>query len=413
MSSSKLLIIASVWPEPDSSAAGGRMMELIHYFKSKNYNITFACTAATSKFSFPLEQLQIESVAVELNHSSFDVFIKNVNPEIVLFDRFMVEEQFGWRVAENVPDAIRILDTEDLHCLRYARQKALQEKRTFTTNDLFSDHAKREIASIFRCDLSLIVSEYEMELLAAYFKVPTTLLFYLPLIGDEISDSDFKKNNAYSDRANFIFIGNFYHEPNIDAVFYLKKEIWPLIRQQLPQTELFVYGAYLPPKIEQLNHKNEGFIIKGRAENTDSVFQTARVNLAPLRFGAGQKGKLIDGMKNGLPSVTTSIGAEGINGLLSWNGFICNETSSFSNAAVLLYSSEAEWTNLQKNGLTIINSRFRKELFLPQLDARIAFLKTNLQQHRINNFTGSMLQHHTLHSTKYMSRFIEEKNKKN
>ena len=91
--------------------------------------------------------------------------VKELNPEIVLFDRFMVEEQFGWRVTECCPDALKILDTEDLHCLRQARQVAVKENREFTLNDLYSDVAKREIASILRCDLTLMVSEFEINLL--------------------------------------------------------------------------------------------------------------------------------------------------------------------------------------------------------------------------------------------------------
>ena len=83
-----------------------------------------------------------------------------------------MEEQFGWRVAENCPDALRILDTEDLHCLRLARQKAFKEKREFATADLLVEEvAKREIASILRCDFSLMISEYEMELFQTVFKI--------------------------------------------------------------------------------------------------------------------------------------------------------------------------------------------------------------------------------------------------
>ena len=87
--------------------------------------------------------------------------ITELQPDIVVFDRFMVEEQFGWRVAECCPNALRILDTIDLHCLRLARQVAVKEQREFSVDDLFSDTAKREIASILRCDVSLMVSEFE------------------------------------------------------------------------------------------------------------------------------------------------------------------------------------------------------------------------------------------------------------
>ena len=132
-----ILIIGTVWPEPNSSAAGSRTMQLIEQFQKRNWKITFACAAADSQFSIDFEKYGIDKVSIALNNSSFDAFIKNLQPTIVLFDRFMMEEQFGWRVAENCPDALRILDTIDLHCLRLARQQAFKEKRDFDLEDLF------------------------------------------------------------------------------------------------------------------------------------------------------------------------------------------------------------------------------------------------------------------------------------
>src|SRR5210317_2247652 len=120
-----LLIIGFVWPEPKSSAAGSRMMQLIDIFLSNNYKITFASSCAKKDNAFELRSLGIDEAAIELNNPSFDVFVKNLNPEIVLFDRFMIEEQFGWRVTEQCPNALKILDTEDLHCLRKGREMAL------------------------------------------------------------------------------------------------------------------------------------------------------------------------------------------------------------------------------------------------------------------------------------------------
>ena len=119
----KLLIIGFVWPEPKSSAAGGRMMQLISIFKENGFEITFASAAQDSDFMIDLAEFGVIKRSIELNSSSFDDFIKELNPDVVLFDRFMIEEQFGWRVIENCPKAIRILDTEDLHFLRKARER--------------------------------------------------------------------------------------------------------------------------------------------------------------------------------------------------------------------------------------------------------------------------------------------------
>ena len=166
-----VLIIGFVWPEPKSSAAGSRMMQLIEVFQSFNYKITFASTCAKQDKAFDLNLLDIQQVSIELNNASFDEFLKELNPDIVVFDRFMVEEQFGWRVTEHCPDALKILDTEDLHCLRKGRETALKDKALFDKTYLFNEVSIREIASIYRCDLSLIISEEEIEILKNQFKV--------------------------------------------------------------------------------------------------------------------------------------------------------------------------------------------------------------------------------------------------
>lgn len=403
-----LLIIGFVWPEPNSSAAGGRMMQLISLFKEQGYQITFASPALDSDFMVNLADFGVNKVTIELNDSSFDAFIRHLQPDIVLFDRFMMEEQFGWRVAENCPNAIRILDTEDLHCLRLARQKAFKENRIFQVVDLLEEAvAKREIASILRSDLSLMVSEYEMELLQSIFRIEKPLLFYLPLLVDQFEISPL----SFQQRQNFGFIGNFLHEPNWNAVQYLKETIWPLIRMQLPKAVLEIYGAYPSQKVFQLHNEKEGFLIRGRAENAKEVISNTRVLLAPLRFGAGIKGKLLEAMQYGTPTITTSIGAESMHGTLDWNGIIEDEPQQFADAAVQLYQEESLWLQSQENGFAIVKQRYLKELFEVEFAKQVSFLKLNLKNHRQNNFLGQMLSHHTMQSTKYMSRWIEEKNK--
>lgn len=406
-------MIGAVWPEPNSSAAGSRTMQLIEQFQKRNWKITFACAAADSEFSIDFKKYAIDKVTIELNNSSFDEFIKNLQPTIVLFDRFMIEEQFGWRVAENCPNALRILDTIDLHCLRLARQQAFKEKRNFVLeNILDTDVAKREIAAIYRCDCTLMISEYEMNLLQDFFKIDASILHYTPFLLNPIQQKQISSWPTFEQRKHFITIGNFLHEPNWNGVLFLKEEIWPLIRKQLPDAELHIYGAYPSPKVTQLHNSKEGFLIKGRAESAQEVMLKAKVCLAPLRFGAGLKGKLIDAMECGTPSVTTTIGAEAMHGNLNWGGVVTDNINDFANAAVELYTNELKWMAAQQNGIKIINTVFDKEHYSTLLIDKIIELQKNIQYHRSKNFIGSMLVHHTISGTKYMSKWIEEKNKK-
>jgi glycosyltransferase involved in cell wall biosynthesis len=405
-----ILIIGAVWVEPNSSAAGSRMLQLIMRFLQENWTVTFASTVTRNKNSLDLSAYGIEEVAIKLNDTSFDEFIENLKPTIVVFDRFMTEEQFGWRVTKKCPNALKILDTEDLHSLRKIRQEAVKRGEEFEIDSLLnSDVAKREIASILRCDMSLIISSFEMYLLKEVFKIDEQILYHLPFMMGSVKEETKKTWKTYEERKHFVFIGNFMHAPNVDAVLFLKNTIWKEIKKELPSTELHIYGAYPTQQILQLNNPKEGFVVKGFVEDAVSIFQKAKVLLAPLRFGAGIKGKLIDAMLNGTPSVTSAIGAEGMCDDLDWNGFIEDVPTEFAKKAMLLYQEEDVWKQAQKNGVEIINSLYEKDELGNAFVERITSIQSNLNTHRTKNFIGSMLQHHSLQSTKYMSKWIEEK----
>lgn len=407
----KLLIIGQVWPEPTSSAAGTRMIQLIDCFKKLDVEITFACAASKSDFSFDLISKGIKEVEIQLNDESFDDFVRGLQPEIVVFDRFMIEEQYGWRVSKECPNTLKILDTEDLHFLRNARQEASKKGIEFTPELLFSDLAKREIASILRSDLSLMISKKEIEILQNQFKIDEKLLYYLPFLEEEISEEKISSWKRFDERQHFMFIGNFIHEPNFNCVQTLKKEIWPILRKKLPKAELHIYGAYATQKVLQLNNPSERFFIKGRAENAQETMSTYKVLLAPINFGAGVKGKFVDAMQTGTPSVTTTIGAEAMKEDFAWNGFVEDDFETFVEKADLLYNIEHEWQIAQQNGIKILNENYNKNKFEDDFLNEVKSIEENLILHRNQNFIGQILQHHTNQSTKYMSLWIEQKNK--
>ena len=412
MTKKKLLIIGTVWVEPNSSAAGSRMLQLIELFLKHHLVITFACTAKKSDNAFGLHSLGIQEVDILLNDASFDAFITNLNPDFVLFDRFLTEEQFGWRVLENCPKAMTILDTEDLHCLRKTREICLKNNIDFSFDELKKQEiTKREIASILRCDLSLIISTFEMDLLQSVFKIDEKILYYLPFLFDKIDKKQQKAWKTFDQREHFVFIGNFLHKPNVDAVITLKNEIWSEIREYLPEAEVHIYGAYVTQQIQQLHTKKEGFIIKGFAENAKEVVENARVLLAPLRFGAGIKGKLAEAMLCGTPSVTTSIGAEGMCDRFPWPGFVEDNFSDFALMSVELYRNKNMWIQLQETGVDVVNYVYNKQKLGFVFINKIKEIQQDLEQHRTQNFLGSLLQHQTLQATKYLSKWIEAKNK--
>ncbi|MBK8287833.1 MAG: glycosyltransferase [Cellvibrionales bacterium] len=407
------LIIGSVWPEPRSSAAGSHMLQIIEQLLMHGYAVTFASAAMPGDTRADLVALGVAEQAITLNCSSFDTWVHALDPDIVVFDRFMTEEQFGWRVEENCPNALRVLETSDLHCLREARQKSLKNPADLYQTDLYKTMAQlditaREIAAIFRCDLSLIISRVEIDLLTRQFSVPDYLLCHCPFLLD-MPDSKYWR--SYSQREHFVTIGNFLHAPNWDSVLWLKQTIWPKIRTQLPQAQLHIYGAYTPQKARELHNEHDGFLVQGWADDALDVMKSARVCLAPLRFGAGIKGKLADAMLAGTPSVTTSIGAESMHDDLPWPGLIADDAQAFADDAVQLYQDSALWQASQQNATAILQQCFNKVEQGARLMYQLAVANEEIGQRRLQNFVGRMLRHHQHKSSYYMARWIEEKNR--
>lgn len=405
-----LLIIGKVWPESTTTGAGVRMMQLIDSFRNSGYSITFASTAQKSDHSEDLTKLGVDTVMIELNSDNFNIFLRQLQPAIVLFDRFTTEEQFGWRVQEELPDCVRVLDTEDLHFLRSARESVLKKigfpySLDQTLEEAFKlDITYREIAAILRCDVNLIISEFELSLLKEHFPVPEAQLYYLPLLP---TGNSMKLD--FSQRKDFIFAGNFLHHPNKDAVRYLST-LWPVIKRLIPDANLHIYGAYADESILQLHNPAEGFHVLGWVENLSTVLEKSRVLLAPLRFGAGLKSKILESFKAGTPVATTPIGAEGIGHITDFGGIVGVCDSQWIDQLAQLYCSEENWTIAQTKGLQIIVSRFQGEE-LKELPNWLNQIVRNPKEHRKHLFLQKLLQYETLKSTKYLSKWIMEKNR--
>lgn len=407
----RLLIIGHRWPESQSSAAGTRMRQLIAQFKALPAAIHFASTAAPNSFSDDLKDTATSRTQIEANDSSFDQYLEELNPDIVVFDRFMTEEMFGWRVRDICPGSLQVLDTEDLHFLRQARRKKAGDKRDLEITDLQNRLSKREVASIYRCDLSLIISEFEMQLLIENFQIPPSILCYWPIFTPEISARDKENTRPFDKREGFVFIGNFHHRPNVDCVQFLKSEIWPQIHRQSPAVTCHIYGAYCPEHIKQMHKPSDNFLVHGRIGEADTAFQNHRVLLAPLRFGAGLKGKVLKAMQNGMPFVTTSTGAEGIAKAENWPGSVSDNTATNIENSLALHNNPALWKQQQARGWQLLDQKFNSQKFPVNLQKKLLDLHEHLQSHRQQNFVGQLLNHHQHESTKFMARWIEEKNK--
>jgi O-antigen biosynthesis protein len=405
-----VLIIGYVWPEPRSSAAGLRDWNLIEAFQSAGWKVFFASASKLNIHAKDLAAKGISIHSVQPNDSKFDLLIKELNPDFVVFDRFVTEEQFGWRVREFCPSAIRILDTQDLHFLRRGREEALKSNGTpdqiiHCQFDLLNNTLFRELGSIYRSDCTLILSSFELSLLRKRFNIPESLLFLY-----RFQYRDFPTSAGFHERKNFGMIGNFRHGPNRDAILWLKMELWPLIRNRIPKSEIHICGAYPPKDMMMLTNAEDGFYVSGPVENSFQFLEQFRINLAPLRFGAGIKGKISDGWWSGTPVVTTPIGAEGMTEEEEFGGAIADDAHLFAQAAEILYSNKSEWMKARENGYRILKNEYSKKENFQKLINQLLFLKKNINDLRRTNITGAILSSHFYRSTKYFSKWIEAKN---
>lgn len=409
----KILWICFVWPEPNSSAAGVRTVELIDMLCGAGHEVRVCSPCQSNLYQESLEQKGILTQHLLANDPDFDTYLSEYRPDIVFFDRFIIEEQFAWRVKAICPSALRILDSIDLHSLRRSRQRKVESNHSaleLSSADLQSDDAIREVASIYRCDLTLIISDFEISLLKDYYNIPDELITLCRFSYPEINQV-----KSFDQRSNFVAIGNFNHAPNLDSFKLLHDNLWPKIKIRLKKlgvsdVELHIYGAYPKNTFLDLDDKLSGFRILGRAGDVRETLSKYRLNLAALRFGAGIKGKISDGWSVGTPCVATSIAAEGMHEGLPFGGCVEDDCDRYAEQAVNLYVDCNQWQSSQDKAIKIINSLFNLDKNHKSFISAIESAINNISENRQRNFIGQILWHQQHRSTEFFSRWIEVKN---
>ena len=372
-----------------------------------------------------------------------------------------MEERFSYRVRRVCPDALRVLDTQDLHSLRKARQALVQagrSSRTVHAGACFVDPNDsllcRELSSMHRSDLSLLVSSYEQHLLTHHLGFPAHKLALAPFLYpdsaiERIANAPSSGKRSFTDRRNFIILGNFRHDPNADAVRYLHSEVWPRLRKLLGPSppECHVYGAYPGPDHIALDDPTVGFRVFGPVSNHLKKLAQYRVHLAAVRFGAGIKGKITDSWMCGLPVVTTPIGAEGMyladlpeasptHATVPAAGYICPATGSCSghpsreitlafggrvtpaddpdklaSAAAILYTDAAAWAAAQAVGATTLKRHFSAQAVAPGLMHTLAEAYTCRANRQRADGGSAVFWHPGVLGPACMGEYLEMKNK--
>jgi O-antigen biosynthesis protein len=245
------------------------------------------------------------------------------------------------------PNARIIFDTVDLHFVREQRLAELRDDRVM--RHLAERRKRQELDLMRQADLTLVVSETERDLLA--IEAPDVAVQVVSNI-HRIHGSA----RAPDERHDIIFIGAFAHPPNRDAVLFLCQDIMPLVRKSLPGVGLKVIGADPPSEI--LACAGQGVEILGYVPDVEPYFAHCRLSVAPLRYGAGVKGKINQSLAYGLPVVATSIAVEGMHLVDQESALIADDAPAFAAAVTRLLTDELLWQRLSDGGLAVMEDHF-------------------------------------------------------
>ena len=420
--SSSVLFISTVWPERSSSAAGVRTTDLIEACNKRwHYKSFYACSATPNAHSKLLNENGVQTFHILPNiENQLTELLLQLQPEVVVFDRFYSEEAFSFRVRQVLPNSLRVLDMQDIHFLRGFRESMVAKKYTMSEilaarpNSSESDNCLRELSSIYRSDLTLVCSPVELDILTKDYNIPRTKVHLAPFF---VPPND-GNNPDMSSRSDFLMIGNWRHAPNADAAKWTVEEVWPLIQKELKEhkPKLRIYGAHPTGLSTSLHRPSKGVESLGFAPNLGGIMRQHSVLLAPLRFGAGLKGKIVDAWMHGLPVVTTPIGAEGMvgrGGVDSWGG-VCTAESAreVAAAAVELYTNPDTWIKSQQAGYQLNSELYDKDQRLNAIKVELDIALEQLEGRRQRDFIGAILWREGNRSTEYFSRWIELKESK-
>ena len=424
-------VVSSLYPHPSASAAGVRTHFMLDRFtKHSSIDHVHYLTGAA-----PNDLIENSYPNVSFHHippndsAKMESLLGGIgsNLSMVIFDRFYAEEAYSFHFKEHCPHAIRIVDMQDMHSLRLGRQRIIFRNRALDSlvEDPFQNLNEsiqhkpttqdeillRELASLHRSDLVMVCSPYEMALLKK-FGIPSSKLIKAPFWIEPTEVTQPGTRTTFASRNNFVFLGGFKHPPNVDTVKVLAEVIWPRIHSLLPEASLNIYGAFCPQQLMTKYKSVPNFFIHGFAPSLEDILTQHRVMLAPLRFGAGIKGKIVDAWRFGLPVVSTEIGAEGMTVSDIWGGKITHSVDDHVTAATELYQNELEWADASRQGTELLDKLFP----VSQWDSVMAKL-IGVVQHRdelrSSDYQGAILWHQTTRSTEFFSRWIECKNKGN
>ncbi len=369
----RALVIDARILTPDQDSGSLRMTNILRLLRTLGYRVTFI---PHNLHSMEPYTTRMQAMGVEVLTRPFcDDILEYLAANGELFDvailsRLEVVEPHLDPVRLYCSNATVLYDTVDLHFLRQQREQELTGR---IVGGFDADRTRdAELAAMARSDATLVCSPVEQELLA--IEAPDAAVYVVGNVHDEATSP-----TPPNEREGILFVGGFEHPPNVDGIMWFVNDIMPLVVEADPTAVVHIVGSKMPPEVAELAGSN--VVVHGYVENLDDLYDVTRLCIAPLRFGAGVKGKLTQPMARGIPCVSTTMGAEGIPVADGESILLADEPADFAEAIAILLRDDALWQRLAEGGEDVVARTFSLDAIKERLRAAIAVKEQPVHTH--------------------------------
>jgi len=350
----RALMIDDSVPEPDKDAGSNAAFQHILTLQRLGYKVTFIPgdnMAKIDPYTTDLQRRGVECLYHPYYFSVEDVFRKRPVPfDLVYLHRYSNASKYGGMIRQHFPQARILYNVADLHFLRLQRQAEVEDDPVLRQK---AEQMRRlELGAMFFVDCVIVHSAAEAELLAKM--APGVNVQVIPWT---IEVRDIKKVEV--ERPAIAFIGGYRHEPNIDAAKWAVQSIMPGLRKEVPGIELLLVGSYMPPELTTLAGKD--VVPLGHVPSLDTVFDRVRLTIAPLRYGAGLKGKVLESFAAGVPCVMTTVAAEGLDLPKKLQSLVVDEPGEIAALIAKLCRDDAEYRRIVEAGKAYVGATYSAE----------------------------------------------------
>lgn len=349
----RILVIDYASPQPNKDAGSYAAIQEIKLMLALGFKVTFVPEnlAHFGKYTTALQKMGVEVLYAPFYTSMDDVLARRLDEmDAVYITRYYVAEAYLQKIKEKGKKVI--FNNADLHFLREMRAALKNGKDEEKLTDALETRV-RELRVCNSVDAILTYNATEHAVITSHI-LDAEKLHITPWVLEEKQPGP-----AFEKREGIVFLGGFNHTPNIECVEFLAKDIMPLLAKKRPDITLYVYGSNMPDEMKEFECDNIKMV--GFAEHLDDVFHNHRVFVAPLLSGAGIKGKVLESMAYGLPTVLTDVAAEGTGLTHGISTLIAEKAEEWVDGIIKLYDDEKLWQKFADNQNTLVKSNFSFE----------------------------------------------------